>query len=73
MTVGANYSVDEWAEISEGDPLAGLSARDLPVMHRHYMWADHQRRAFDPQMASVNAENLHEQAACALFLWFGLL
>jgi hypothetical protein len=70
------YTDDEWAEIAGHQPLTHLDLTQLLLLHRHFIWANLQRIAFDAELARgapPEPRNLATAANAAMFLWYGLL
>lgn len=80
MTTGIDYTEEEWQQAAGHLPLGGLAKEDLLLLHRHWMWANQQREAFD-RLLSNNTDNPPEPGpgmmATAemghMFVWYGLL
>ncbi|HUY13139.1 MAG TPA: hypothetical protein VMX16_05820 [Terriglobia bacterium] len=75
-----DYSEDEWRAAAGHFPLADRPIEDFLLLHRHWMWANQQREAFDRELSAASAE-LFEPGPAALaspgfgfmFVWYGML
>jgi hypothetical protein len=80
MPIGIDYTKDEWFESMGHDPMSRLEPADRLLLHRHWMWANQQREAFD-RMLSNPAPEVFEPCPLMLatremgfmFVWYGLL
>ena len=77
----ATYSESEWAAIGPGRPMKDLTAEQLLLLHRHYVWTILQKTAFadeltlDPSRArsSDGQLPLADKPLAAMYLWYALL
>lgn len=72
------YSDDEWGEAVGHRPLAGVDVNQVLLLHRHWVWANLQRRRFYellPAAPSPADEEtfLTSEAFCSMYLWYALL
>lgn len=80
MNLGpAPYTDEQWAEIVHNRPLEPIDDEGLGLLHRHWLWANHAHRWFDrgfqarPEDAPTGPEQMHEEWAAAMYVWYALL
>lgn len=79
MTLDLSYSEPEWAEATGHRPLRGLPMEDLALLHRHWMWANQLREAFDRTLSDAseripdNVAMLASRSFGLMFVWYALL
>jgi hypothetical protein len=74
----AEYSEAEWNEAAGHLPLKDLDINQVVLLHRHWMWANHQRRRFEELLPTAPRATLDEaflisEAYAAMYLWYGPL
>jgi hypothetical protein len=72
------YTDEEWAEIAGHRPLAGVHVNQVVVLHRHWIWANHQRQRFRtllPETAGPHEDEAFMVSECfgSMYLWYALL
>src|SRR5688572_28646784 len=80
MADGIDYTSDEWKRSAGHFPLSNRPAEDLVLLHRHWMWANQEREAFDSWTVK-SAQLPHEPGPLMMatreigfmFVWYGLL
>lgn len=78
MPEGTDYAPEEWGTSAGHFPLRGCTDEELALVHRHWMWANQQREAFD---RSLTAADLRDPGPAMLatvsmgfmFAWYGML
>ena len=80
MTNGIDYTDEEWQQSSGHFPLSGRSAEDRLLLHRHWMWANQLREAFDralkepaPELLEPGPLMMATRQMGFMFVWYGLL
>jgi hypothetical protein len=74
-----SYTEQEWADATEHRPLRALAPNELALLHRHWMWANQVREAFDATLSDPSDRVLDSPAMLAsrtfglLFVWYALL
>lgn len=72
------YTEVEWTAAAGHAPLAGLGSAELALLHRHWMWANQMREAFDqelqrePNLPSTQGMLATRQFGF-MFVWYALL
>ncbi len=80
MAIGIDYTSEEW-QLSAGHfPLSRRPPEDLPLLHRHHMWANQQREAFFRLLENPSAGfgepgplMMATREIGFMFTWYGLL
>jgi hypothetical protein len=72
------YTEDEWAEAAGHRPLAGVDVNHVALLHRHWIWANLQRRRFYEMLREAPSPSEDEgfltaEAYCSMYLWYALL
>lgn len=78
MPNGIDYTTDEWAASVGHLPFGSCPGEELMLLHRHWMWANQQREAFE---ALLGKEDLGEPGPLMMatksmgfmFVWYGML
>jgi len=80
MASGIDYTDDEWRQSAGHNPLSGRAAPDRLLLHRHWMWANQQREAFDRLLRDPASDALEPGPLMMatremgfMFVWYGLL
>jgi hypothetical protein len=80
MPNGIDYTNDEWRESTGHEPLGALLPADRLLLHRHWMWANQQREAFDrllsdpsPDVFDPGPLMMATREMGFMFTWYGLL
>ena len=75
-----HYSEEDWATSAGHYPLKDRPANDFLLLHRHWMWANQQREAFDRCLQEGSDEPLDMGSAMLasrhlgfMFAWYGML
>lgn len=75
-----DYTEDEWRIAASHRPASPLSNEQLGLLHRHWMWANIQREAFDTELGKITTqEELEQQIFSAsrmsafLYAWYAFL
>lgn len=76
----AEYSAEEWTASAGHYPPKDTPAENLLLLHRHWMWANQQREAFDRHLPAAS-DDLHKMGLAMLarkqfgfmFVWYGML
>jgi hypothetical protein len=75
--VGMNYPEEEWQGSCGHRPLKDPSNEQLYLLHRHWMWSNQQREAFEMALAndaeSLKEMNLAHRAIGFMCVWYALL
>ena len=76
----ADYSEQEWTASAGHYPLKDRTAEDLLLLHRHWMWANQQREAFDGHLQAASDDlpkmgpaMLASKQLGFMFVWYGML
>jgi hypothetical protein len=79
LTSGIAYSEDEWREAAGHYPLRNLPPEEMALLHRHWMWANQMREAFDrtltddPEPVSDGPAMLATRGFGFMLVWYALL
>ena len=80
MASNFEYSAQDWAIAAGHNPLRHLPAEDFGLLHRHWMWANQMRVAFDAAIVArpSDAERPWPAMLAAddygfMFAWYGFL
>ena len=71
-----NYTEKEWKACAAHHPLRGLDLPQLMLLHRHWIWANHQQVLLDAELRAGRPPRpnaLAEDSVSAMFLWYALL
>lgn len=72
-----DYSDEAWRESVGHLPLRVISDEDLALLHRHWIWANQQREAFDAELNSRFGERdgaaIEGRDFGFMFAWYGML
>ena len=76
----ADYSEQEWTASAGHHPLKDRTAEDLLLLHRHWMWANQQREAFDGHLQAASDDlpkmgpaMLASKQLGFMFVWYSML
>jgi hypothetical protein len=78
QSIEIQYSESDWGPAAGHRPLAGVDVNQIVLLHRHWIWANLQRRRFDELLPSAPSPS-HDEAFLAseaygsMYLWYGLL
>jgi hypothetical protein len=77
VTDGA-YSEQQWTDAAGHRPLKGVDVNQVVLLHRHWIWANLQRRRFDELLPTTEGPSQDEafmasECFSAMYLWYGLL
>lgn len=59
-----------------GTSFEAVPTRQVGLLHRHWIWANHARRTFDETLANDDREDVLDFASrriWAMYLWYGLI
>jgi hypothetical protein len=80
MPNGIDYTDAEWRMPIGHGPIGRLAAADRLLLHRHWMWANQQREAFDrflqnpaPEILEPGPLMMATREMGFMFIWYGLL
>lgn len=77
MSEAVEYNDGDWEQSSGHRPLAGLDVNQVFLLHRHWIWANHQRTRFRATLAHAPEPDagafLADECWASLYLWYGLL
>ena len=76
MSTWNDYTAEEWQEISANASFDDVLTHQVALLHRHWIWANHSRRAHEDAMATEEWNDVEDFAArtpWAMYTWYGLL
>jgi hypothetical protein len=76
MPIDEMYTSEEWREITDSVSFKAVDDEQLSRLHRHWIWANHAKRTFDSALSTDGWPDVtvwSGRAACAMFIWYGLL
>ena len=80
MLTGIDYTDDEWNCSIGHEPIRDLPPADRLLLHRHWMWANQQREAFDRLLQNPSLDfpkpgplMMATREMGFMFVWYGLL
>jgi hypothetical protein len=75
--LGFEYNDDEWRESAGHGPLRDVDVNQVFLLHRHWMWANHQRSRFDATLKDAPPPDdgafLADECWTSMYLWYALL